>query len=113
MKPFLLGAAIALATLAAQAQPPGPGPGPGPRGGPRFGADVTPGWALMTPAERQAHQEKMRGMKDSAECQAYMAEHHKLMQQRAQEKGKSLPWKGSPGRGCSFLSQPTPKEKSK
>jgi hypothetical protein len=103
MKMPLLALALA-ASVAAFAQPAsGPGPGPGMmKGGPRFGADVTPGWAMMTSEERRAHQEKMRGMKDRAACEAYMTEHHKLMEARAKEKGKALPWKG-PGRGCDYL----------
>ena len=105
MKKLLLAAALAV-SLSAVAQPAsGPGPGGGPgmmKGGPRYGADVTPGWAMMTADERKAHQEKMRGMKDRAECNAYMTEHHKLMESRAREKGKALAWKG-PGPGCDYL----------
>jgi hypothetical protein len=49
--------------------PGGTGPGAhGPRG--RAGTDFTPGWAMMTPAERQAHQERMRSMTSAADCNA-------------------------------------------
>ena len=118
MKRTLLAAALAAASLAVFAQPyggqgrgpgygPGPGNGPGMRGGAGCcGADVTPGWSLMTEAERTQHQEKMHGMKDYAECQAYMDEHRKLMQERAQQRGQSMPGPG-PGPGaCQWLKKP-------
>ena len=81
---------------------PGPGAGPGPgyggmgpgRGGmmgPRYGAGVTPGWALMTPEERSAHQNEMRGMKTYDECRAYVDQQHQLMQGRAKERGVAVP----------------------
>ena len=105
MKRFVLIAAIAAVSLAAFAQPVGPGPGMGAgmgRGmGPRFDAQNTPGWTMMTPDERRAHREKMLSMKDEASCQAYMEEHHKEMEARAKEKGKTLPQ--GPGRACDFL----------
>ena len=111
MRTTLLAAALALA-FAATAQPTqqpaqGAGPGRGMVGGPMMGgqccgADVTPGWAMMTPEERRQHQEKMRGFKDQQACQAYMDDHHKKMQERAKEQGKALPFEG-PGRGCNFL----------
>jgi hypothetical protein len=106
MKRTLLAAALAAASLALYAQPygPGNGPGRGPGYGPgaRWGADVTPGWALMTAEERRAHQEKMQSMKDPAECETYMASHHAQMQERAKAKGRALPFKG-PGPGCEAL----------
>jgi hypothetical protein len=107
MKRALLAAALAAASLAAFAQPygTGPGPGRGPGAGPRFGADVTPGWSMMTPEERQAHREKMQSMKDPAQCQAYMAEHQKQMQERAKERGKPFPGPGT-GRACEGLKKP-------
>ena len=100
----LLAAALAAASLAVFAQPygPGAGPGRGPGAGPRFGADVTPGWSLMTAEERKAHQEKMQSMKDPGECQSYMNAHHARMEERAKEKGRALPWKG-PGPACERL----------
>ena len=103
MRKLLLAAALA-ASMCAIAQPSGPGPGGagGPGKGPRAGEDVTPGWAMMTPAERKAHQDRMQGFTDRAACNAYMTEHHKKMEGRAKEKGKALPWKG-PGPGCDYL----------
>lgn len=49
------------------------------------------GWQLMTPQERRAHRAKMLSLKTEQERMAYREEHHKLMQQRAQEKGMTLP----------------------
>jgi Spy/CpxP family protein refolding chaperone len=95
-------AALLLTAAAVPAQPAsGPGPGPGasaPRGGPggpgrmgRWGSDFTPGWSLMTPAERQEHQARMKSMTDHADCKAYMDEHHEQMAARAKEKGGTMP----------------------
>lgn len=104
-----LTAALAMAGSLALAQP-GPGPGPmaagpgasspgmgmgmGPRhghGGARWGADHTPGWSMMTPQERDAHREQMRGMKRYEDCQAFQAQHHEQMMARAKERGAKLP----------------------
>lgn len=101
-------AAVMLSSLvlagAALAQPgPGAGPGPGasaPRAGMgpgrgamggRFGAGVTPGWAMMSPEERTAHQTAMRDMKSYDDCVAYRDKHHEAMQARAKEKGMTPP----------------------
>ena len=112
MKRMLIATALAAVSLAALAQnygpPPGRGPGYGPGPGSRAGccgAEVTPGWALMTEEERAKHQEKMHGMNDYAQCQAYIAEHQKLMQERAKERGQPLPSRG-PGPGCQWLKKP-------
>ena len=102
MKRCFLAAALAAFSLTLGAQPYGPGPGMGPGKGPRFDAQTTPGWAMMTPEERKAHQEKMHGFKDAAACQSYMEEHRKQMEARAKQQGKSLPFKG-PGPGCDYL----------
>ena len=109
MKRIGLAAALAALAFAAFAQPPpgtGPGPGPGQGPGPRgfrAGPDSVPGWSLMTPEERKAHQERMASMKTRAECTSAMEEHHKLMAERAREKGAALKWNGPAGRGCSRL----------
>jgi hypothetical protein len=114
MTKYLLGALAALSFAAFAQGPgpggPGPGPGyggpgyggPGPGRGPRMGAGITPGWALMTPEERRAHQEKMRSLKDPAECEAYMTGHHDLMAARAKERNQALPWNG-PRPFCDYL----------
>ena len=46
---------------------------------------------MMTPAERQAHQERMRSMTSAADCNAYMAGHRQQMAERAKERGMSMP----------------------
>jgi hypothetical protein len=82
------------------ASAPGMGMGPGARAGrgmgARAGAGVTPGWALMTPAERTEHQTRMRSMKTHEECKTYMGQHHEQMVARAKEKGVTVP--GQPRR---------------
>jgi hypothetical protein len=97
----LLPVALLLAGALAEAQPGPRGPGPaasaasGPRmgmgmmGRGRFGPDNTAGWAMMTPAERDAHRERMGTFKSRSECQAYMDEHHQLMSERAKERGRT------------------------
>jgi hypothetical protein len=67
----------------------GMGPGRGMAG--RFGPDNTPGWTMMTPAERTAHRQHMASLKTQPECTAYMDEHHKLMADRAKERGRAVP----------------------
>ena len=84
-----LAVAVIGATAVAAAQP---GPGPGRMGGPgaRWGSDYTPGWALMTQAERNEHQERLRAMKTYEECKAYMDQHREQMAARAKERGGKL-----------------------
>ena len=70
----------------------GMGPGGGGRGMARWGSGVTPGWALMTQQERDAHRDRMRSMKSYEECKAYQDQHHEQMAARAKERGgKALP----------------------
>lgn len=102
---MIAAAALAAASLAdAQPGPRGPAwaasgasaPYGGRMGGPgmmgrRFGPDNTPGWGLMTPAERSAHRDKMHSFKTEGECRAYVDEQHRLMGERAKERGRSLP----------------------
>lgn len=99
---------LALSISASWAQTgPGGGPGSGPRmqgAGPgasapgmgmhrgtgpmgRWGADTTPGWSMMTPAERTEHQERMRSAKTYEECKTVMEQHREQMAARAKEKG--------------------------
>ncbi len=49
------------------------------------------GYELMTPAERTAYLTKLRGMKTLQERNAYRAQHRIEMQQRARERGVSIP----------------------
>lgn len=100
-----VGAAVAQGAAAPSggapaASAPGPGMGPGPRGGgphgmkrpPKWGPTNTPGWGLMSPAERDEHRAKMREMKSVDECKAYVEQHHAQMAERAKAQGgKPLP----------------------
>jgi hypothetical protein len=72
---------------------PGMGMGPGARGGRggMSGAGYTPGWMLMTPAERTEHQARLAATKTYEECAAAMAEHRESMAARAKERGLTLP----------------------
>ena len=99
----LLGAALATPVLAQTNPGMGGGPGmqngqsgagmgPGAGGrGMRFNQNNTRGWTLMTPEERIAHQDKMRAAKTYDECKSIQTEQHTLMEQRAKEKGVTLP----------------------
>ena len=49
------------------------------------------GWSLMTQEERTAHQIKMRAVKTYDECKVLQADHRKLIEERAKEKGVTLP----------------------
>ena len=60
----------------------GPGHGMGGRGY---------GMSLLTPEERAAHMTAMHSLKTADECNAYIAEHRKLIAERAQEKGLAPP----------------------
>lgn len=79
----------------------GPGAGMGPGGGKgmrfKFDKNTTPGWALMSPEERTAHNQKMLAAKTYEECKALQAEHHQAMEARAKEKGVTLPAPGANG----------------
>jgi hypothetical protein len=45
----------------------------------------------MTEQERIEHREKMRTFKTAQERNAYLKQHHEQMQERAKEKGVTLP----------------------
>ena len=49
------------------------------------------GSQLMTPAERVAYRQKIRAAKTQAERNRIRAEHHKAMQERARQRGMTLP----------------------
>lgn len=58
------------------------------------------GWELMTDAERNEYRERMRNMRNDEEREAFRLEHHKQMQERARERGVTLPEVPmGPGRG--------------
>jgi len=77
------------------ASAPGPGGrmgmGPGGRRGPHAGADYTPGWAMMSPKEREEHRARMQGAKTYDECRALQQQHHDEMAARARERGVTAP----------------------
>lgn len=93
--PLALAATIlaAGAAVAQQGTPPAnPGAGPVPRMGPRpmgpqVGPDFTPGWPMMSRAERDAHRQQMMGATNAEECRRLRDEHLKLMAGRARERG--------------------------
>ena len=49
------------------------------------------GWQLMTPEERAEHRDKMRSIKSNEEREKFRLEHHKEMEERARERGVTLP----------------------
>jgi len=61
---------------------------------PSMADDSVYGWELMTEQERNEHREKMQSMHTEQEREAYRIEHHKMMQERAKERGVSLPEPG-------------------
>lgn len=73
------------------ASAPGPGKGagmgPGARRGGMYGPKYTPGWSMMTEAERTEHRAKMQSFTHKADCQAYVAEHHAQMAERMKQQG--------------------------
>lgn len=126
-------ALLALAGSGVQAQPgPGPGAGPGPAAsapgpgkgpgmGPghmagggagarmhgRSGSRYTPGWSLMTPAERTEHQQRMAQATSYEECTAARDQHREQMAARAKEKGLSQPL-ATPRRDACAALKPKP-----
>ena len=51
----------------------------------------TPGWALITPEERIAHQAMVRSFTNYDDCRAYQVAHHRLMEERAEQRGLPPP----------------------
>lgn len=49
------------------------------------------GSQLMTPQERKEHRAKLRAAKTEQEREQIRIDHHKLMQERAKERGVTLP----------------------
>jgi predicted RNase H-like HicB family nuclease len=69
----------------------GPGMGGGKGRHYNLNKDNTWGYQMMTPEERTAHRDKMHAAKTYDECKALQDEHHKAMEARAKEQGKTLP----------------------
>lgn len=79
--------------------------GPAAARGPwRASESNTSGWQYMTPEERIAHQARIRGFTNYADCLAYRQAHHQQMAERAQARGEVL----TPGRRdvCAHLLPP-------
>ena len=49
------------------------------------------GWQVMTEQERMEYQQQMRALSTEQERQQFREEHHKAMQERAKERGVTLP----------------------
>jgi hypothetical protein len=85
----------------------GPGMGPGgqagPRGAGRWGAEYTPGWALMSPMERDEHRSRMGAAKTYDECKTLQEQHRELMAARAKERGVNAPLAQPRRDACSGL----------
>ena len=112
LKSLTLTAALAAALSASVLAQTGPGPGAGMGAGPgagqmgpgaggmrgmQFDNTNTPGWTLMTPEERAAHQTQMRSVKTFEECKTLQDQQHQSMQARAKEKGVTLMVPGQNG----------------
>ena len=74
---------------------PGYGPGYGRGGGSGPGAGYGrgggPGMALLTPEERAQHREAMHSLTTVEQCNAYIAGHRQMLEERAKEKGVAPP----------------------
>ena len=71
--------------------------GAGPMMGGRWGPGVTPGWSMMSPAERDEHHKRMAEVRNYDDCRAVVDEHRALMQKRG------APMRGPGGDPCSGL----------
>jgi len=56
-----------------------------------YSAEEAYGWSIMSEQERIQHRETMRNLKTQEEQERYRMEHHNKMQERAKEKGVTLP----------------------
>ena len=66
--------------------------------------DTVYGWQLMTEQERIEHRNKMMSMNTKEEREAYRLEHHMRMQERATDKGVTIPDQPQP-RGKGMMKQ--------
>jgi hypothetical protein len=85
--------AVSMGAAQAQGAASAPASGMGNMRGWHMGRDNTPGWSMMSRAERKEHHDKMMAMTDPAACVAYMEQHHAKMAERAKERGRTLPAK--------------------
>lgn len=49
----------------------------------------SPGWRYLSPAERVEHQRRLRSFTSLAACKAYLAQHHRLIAERARRAGQA------------------------
>lgn len=54
-------------------------------------APDTYGWELMSEQERVQHRERMQNCEAAGDCEQYRMEHHQRMQERAKQRGVTLP----------------------
>jgi hypothetical protein len=66
----------------------------------------TRGWQLMSPKERIEHQAKIRSFTSYDECHAYQVAHHRLMEERAAQRGLPPPGGGGGRDFCAHLPPP-------
>ena len=57
----------------------------------RTGPDHTPGWHMMSQAERDEHHRRMLAARTPEECRQAMDEHRRQMQERAGPSGMAMP----------------------
>jgi len=69
----------------------------------RSGSRYTPGWSLMTPAERTEHQQRMGQATSYEDCSALRDQHREQMAARAKEKGLSQPLAAPRRDACAAL----------
>lgn len=62
-------------------------------------AEQVYGWQIMSQQERNEYRTHMRSLKTAEERERYRMEHHKMMQERAKERGVTLPDVPGPHRG--------------
>jgi hypothetical protein len=85
--------AVSMGAAHAQGAASAPASGMGSMRGWHMSRDNTPGWPMMSRAERKEHHDTMMAMTDHAACVAYMEQQHAKMAERAKERGRTLPAK--------------------
>lgn len=70
----------------------GPASAPGARAGAtRWGRNTTPGWGMMSAAERDEHRRQMGSFTTYEACKTYVDQHRTQMAERAKERGMAMP----------------------
>lgn len=90
---FLAAGAAVAQQAASPAVPAASAAGSGPRAGmgPGIGREFTPGWMMMSRAERDAHRQQMLNVRSAEECRRLRDEHLKQMAERAKARGVTMP----------------------